>query len=337
MGFSGLGAAIGGVMSGGIGALAGGYLGGMGSGGSSRGGAGLSPLEPAWQRELRKKLGEAAEPGALERIKSAGEAYPGELYTPMTDTELGGVSGLEQYLASPLTTESPLYQAGRSEIEKTLSGEYDPYEGEYYKAYKNNLMRELRDAKDRLAARTSARDQYFGGGRIKTEGRMEEGAMGDLAQVLGGLYEKERATRLATAPEAMRIAGLEERMPAERAQQALQFGAYLRNIQEAQRQAEMNEWLRQRSELGIPLEVATGMSMYKPDYYYQPPRSGLGWLAPALTGLGMAGGFGGLGESLTGLFSGPTFATAAGGGPAGWAGMNAGVGQTLIPQTAFYA
>lgn len=265
-------------------------------GSSQKSGAPVS-MEAPWQTAMRKRLAELAEPGAAERITRAGEAYPGELVAPLSEPEQTGISTLGQYLETPLPTEGRLYGLGKAELEKTLAGEeYDPLKGEYYQAYRENLMRELQEAKDRLASRTSARDAFYGGGRVAGEAELEETALGEMREKLGGLYETERMTRLGTVPMATDLLGYEERAPLARIAAAQEFGALPREWEQAGLDAERMEWLRQLTELGIPLDVATQMATYQPPMFqqtygpYQPSTfsqiaGAAGPLATALPGL----------------------------------------------------
>ncbi len=173
-----------------------------GGGGGSKG---PQLLEPPWQTELRKTLGTAAEPGALERINRAGETYPGQLTAGLSGFEQTGLGKLGDFLKTDDFSQDPLFQAGREELLKTFGGEYDP-EGPYYQAYKTKVMQELTEAQDRLKATTSARDKFFGGGRIAVSGELEESAVGDLALILGQLFERERERKLQAVPEATRTA-----------------------------------------------------------------------------------------------------------------------------------
>lgn len=252
-------------------------------------------IRAPWQVALHQRLGEAAEGGALSRLQRAGEPYPGTLTAGLSGYEQWGMKGLGDYLESPLASESPLFQAGKGELLSTLEGdEYDPFKGEYYKAYRANKMRELEDAKDRLASRTSARDKMFGGGRIKTEGKMEEGVTGDLMQVLGGLQEAERARKLGAVGPATQMSMFEEMEPLGRVETALGFGSLPRQLEQSGYDREYAEWMRQLSDLGIPLEVATKMSLYKPEMEYPLYGSTPGYFGGP-TGVSMqpGGGYGG--------------------------------------------
>lgn len=223
----------------------------------------VESLEPDWQAELRKKVTGKAAGGAFERLNRAGEAYTGELTAPMSEQEKTGMDLLTKFLGTA-GTESPLYGQAESEFAKTLGGEYDPSASEYYKALRNSVLRELRLAKDRLASATSARDQYFGGGRIAETGKLEEGATNQLATVLGQLAEKERQNRLAVAQGVPAFVSARQGAALAPVAASQQYGALPRTIQQASDEAQYQEWLRQLNDLGIPLDTLLGLATYSP-------------------------------------------------------------------------
>lgn len=213
----------------------------------------------------RSELAGAAKDPALERLRRAGEPYQGPLTAALSEFEEAGLMGLGEYLQSPIGTEGILYQSAEDEILKTLQGEaYDPASGPYYQAYRNQIMRELEEAKDRLAARASAGDKFFGGGRIATEGEMEESALGQLAVTLGGMAERERERRLGAVPRALEMTQYGEVAPVQRMATAFQFGQLPRLIEQAEMDAEYQEWIRALNDLGIALDTATGLATYQP-------------------------------------------------------------------------
>jgi len=262
------------------------------------------PLEPAWQTKLRETLGTSAEPGATARLKRAGEAYPGELTAGLSEYEETGLGELGKYLATELPTESPLYKATEEELTKTLTGGYEPATSDYYQAFRTNLLRELQKAKDRLAASTSGRDLYYGGGRVQEERQLEETALANLAQTMAGLSEAERSRRLTAVPLAQSILGFGETAPIARITAAEQLGALPRLIEQTGLSAEYEEWIRQLQDLGLPLETAIDLAKYKPEYYtqaYAPSEFSqvASSLGPLLGGIGGIGGLGALTSALT--------------------------------------
>ena len=218
--------------------------------------------------EMRKSLAEAAEPGAKERISRAGETYPGPLIAALSEFEETGLAGLGEYLGKPLPTEGIMYKSAADEIQKTLAGEeYDPTHGEYYQAYRTGVMRELTEAKDRLASRAAKGGKFFGGGRLAVEGEMEESAVGNLALIAGQLAERERERRLGAVSQALGLTQYEEAAEIQRIATSQQLGALPREIEQAQLDVEYQEWMRALNDLGISLDVATGMATYSPSYY----------------------------------------------------------------------
>ena len=270
-------------------------------------------LQEPYQIEGRKDIFEAAKPGALERIGKAGTAYPGDLTAALSEFEIKGLEDLGDFLHSPLPTESSLYKSARGELEKTLGGEeYDPAEGAYYQAYREAVKREITEAKDRLAARTSARDKFFGGGRIKGEADIEESGLGDLALVLGQLTERERERRLGSVPEAVGLLGFEEMTPLARVGASQEYGDLPRELEQLGLDREYAEWIRQLGDLGVPLDVALELAMYKPEYYYPLYSHTEGFLPGTPSGVSMQprGGYGDAGKvgsvlgALSSVFSG---------------------------------
>lgn len=262
----------------------------------------------AYQSLLRSSL-----PGAQELLGRAGEPYKGDLTAGLSGPEKTGLDTLEGWLSSNLPSQDPLFGMARGEYEKTLGSDYyDPSEGQYYQSYRAAMQRELQEAKDRLASTTSARDMYYGGGRIATEGEMEEDYTTQMGQVLGLLSERERDRRLNVIPGALNLLGQEEMYPLSRISASQQYGALPREIEQMGLDREYQEYIRQMTELGIPLETALMMATYKPDWTTK--QSG-GEFWDLLNPLAAMGGQGGV--------------TATGGG--GFQGLNslAGMGQFM--------
>ena len=227
-------------------------------------------LEPAWQTELREQLATAAKPGALERIGSFGDPVPFNLAGPTSEQNMG-FQELMKFLSGPQSTQSDLFQSAKGEVQDTLDSKYDPYKGEYYKAYKENVMRELQEATDRIKAQRSSREGgIFGGGMTNILGELGETSQGQLSQMLAELYEKERERKLNAVPMAAQLTAFEEAAPMARFESLISptGGGFERAFEQQGYDTQRAERLRQLQELGLSVDVATGMSTYKPDYYY---------------------------------------------------------------------
>lgn len=219
----------------------------------------IKPLMTPAQREGQKELLGASLPLATDYLSKAGQPYPGDM---TTGYEQQGLDILGNYLSSPLPTESEAYKGAMGELEKTFGNEYDPVGGEYYQAYRTAVLRELEESKDRLAAKTSASDKYFGGGRIKETSNLEEGATNNLALVLGQLFENERSRKLQAVPLAQQMLGYGEQAQTNRVGASQAYGGL-------EFEREYGEYLRQMQELGIPLQTALTLSTAH-NQFYQP-------------------------------------------------------------------
>ena len=288
-------------------ALVGGGM-GMGIGSLFGGGGNEKPmlLMTPEQKEAYKTLLPALTAKGEEFATVGSEPYTGQMTAPMSQYETMGLKRLGEYLDTPMPTQSNLFGMTTDELEKTLEGrEYDPMTGPYYEAYRTNIMRELNQAKDRIAARSSARDAFFGGGRLDQEREVEEGAMGSMANVLGQLYEKERMNRLNAVPLALNQMGWAENLPVSRIAASQQFGGLPRQIEQQELTARYQDFIRQLTNMGMNMQAAVGMATSHPDYWMPQPAdySGIGQGLGSLAMLGMMGGggvpmipaFGGLG------------------------------------------
>jgi hypothetical protein len=240
------------------------------------------------QRALTGNLAEAAKPGAFERLSLAGTPYTGELVAPLSEYEQTGLGQLGEYLDWQLPTESNLYKLAESEMTKTLGEEYDPFTSEYYQAYRTNMERELQRAKDRLAATSAAENAYYGGGRLQNERLLEETALGNLAQTLAGLQEAERERRLGAVPTALELTQYGETAPLARIAASQQYGALPRTVEQTRLDAQYQEWLRQLTDLGIPLDTALALATYSPGAV----KTGGGLTDMGMLLMGISGGLG---------------------------------------------
>lgn len=245
----------------------------------------IEPESYPGAKKTRGQLAGAAESGALERLERSGEQYGGPLVAALSKYEQTGLDQLGTYLDQPLPSEGTLYTSAVDEITKTLAGDYDPSKSEYYQAYKNAVMRELEESKDRLKASTSARDKYFGGGRIATEGELEESAVGDLALIMGQLAEQERMNRLNVLDPALQYSQFAEAAPMTRIAASQEFGDLPRLIEQAEMDADYQEWMRALNDLGIALDTATGLATYQPGIMVEQKGGGMkNWLKDLAVG-----------------------------------------------------
>jgi hypothetical protein len=268
------------------------------------------------QREAYRTLLPAAIDKGRDFMQVGTEPYTGERVAPMSEYEDIGLGTLGDYLSSPLPTESSLYGLSAGELEKTLAGkEYDPATGPFYEAYRTNVMRDLQKLTDAIRQRAAGAGgrSVFAGGPVQEEREAALAGHANLAEVLGRMYEGERARRLGTVPLALQTMGWAEQVPQARVAASQQYGALPRMIEQAELDARYQDFIRQLQNMGMSLQAAVGLATSKPEYWMpQPPdMSGLGDLAM----LAMLGG--NPGSTPASSLSGPGTFTPGTGLPAG--------------------
>ncbi|NLO02807.1 MAG: hypothetical protein GX126_10905 [Bacteroidales bacterium] len=89
-------------------------------------------------------------------------------------------------------TQNPAYSSGLSEIQKTLSGEYDPLTSPYYEGIRKEADIATQKSADVLRHGQSTRGTLASTVGAKAEGEMRAIADAKTLQTLGSLYESER-------------------------------------------------------------------------------------------------------------------------------------------------
>ena len=160
-------------------------------------------------------------------------------------------------------TQNPLFQQSVDVLSRTAEG-FDPFKDTRLIAFKNQLQQEIKRAKDRIAARTSSRDQFFGGGRQEQEREVEEQGLRDIGSIVAQLEAQSRQDAIRVAPGLVNLASLQQNVPLEFFQQQLQFADIPRSFDEQIRLAELGELGRQRGELERTVPVALQTSSFSP-------------------------------------------------------------------------
>ena len=254
-------------------------------------------------------------------LSPAGDPFPSGLIQPTAPTDF------QQQLFQQIPglfqggdfTKNPLFQQSIDILSRTAEG-FDPFEDKRLKAFKDNLREEVKRAKDRIAARTSAKDRFESGGaagRTGQEGEVEEQGIRDIGQLAANLEAQSRQQAIAAAQILPQLARFQTQAPIDFLQQGIQVGDIPRNFEEQLRVAELNELLRQRGELASTVGPALQTSSFSPplafDVFSSTPGllggpSGIGLQSDggvnrgvqmtqaglgALAGAGGGGGFGG--------------------------------------------
>ncbi len=198
--------------------------------------AGLRNKTSSW---LESQIGKPAEP------------YTGEFVAPMTDEEKKSTEYLNQYAEGGPSESTKLVG---QEIQKTLSGGYDPSTSPYYQAVKAQTMKNNRLATERLNQRSSMGGRYFSGGRVQAQSDLEEDTTNELNRVVYGLADKERQRKLDLLPFASEFGRSEEEAPLRKTSALQEYGQLPRAIQQALLDAKYGEFLSANRE--YPMNIA---------------------------------------------------------------------------------
>ena len=211
--------------------------------------------------EKMQKVGVAADPYQAVReplvdwlskqIGQPGESYTGEIVAPMSDEEKRSMEFLKTYADSG---KSRVGQLGSEEVQKTLSGDYNPTTSPYYQAVKAESARLLGEQQKNIGELAAAKGRYQTGGRIAEQSRAGTEVVQGLNTLLGSLAEKERERRLQAAQMAQAIGQYEEQDPLRKAAALQEFGALPRGIDQAANEALYREWMRVNQD--YPLNIA---------------------------------------------------------------------------------
>ncbi len=211
------------------------------------------------QKEVTPKVATIADPyggvrkgltGWLEsQIGKPAEEYKGKMVAGMSSQEKESMDWLKKYgEGGP----SPLRTAAVGEMQKTLSGAYDPTSSPYYQAVKAESARNLTEAKEGIAGEAAGGGRYWTGARLGEQREATTDVTIGLNKFLGGLAERERARKLEVLPLAGQFAREEEEAPLRKTAAFQEYGALPRNVKTAELQAIYNEWLRTQER---PMEI----------------------------------------------------------------------------------
>lgn len=206
----------------------------------------------------------------------------------MTDIEKYGQSLLSDYVRDDSMPEA--YTAGLNEILATLSGNYDPSQGDYYKGVSSEAERLRQSGISGIRRRSQLGGSLFSTPSARTEAEYSGQIDESLMQELGRLTEAERNKKLNAAGAALSYAGFEQDSDLKKLNAIGTFGSLPRQLEQAKYTAEYNAKTLFPYQYQAPIAQ---MILQDPAYYYQPESQDEG-----------AGGlFGGLGMFGLGLSS----------------------------------
>src|SRR3990167_3451137 len=121
-------------------------------------------------------------------------AYGGEKVAPLSPYENQSFDFLRQYGDSGYGS---TFQGAKNEINKTLSGGYDPSSSPYYQAVKAGADRNLAETQKNIASNAAGGGgRYWTGARLKEQDNAATDTNIGLNQMLGGMRSEEHTAEL---------------------------------------------------------------------------------------------------------------------------------------------
>ena len=193
-----------------------------------------------------------------ERIGETGPTYPGggaAAVAPMSPYEQQSFDFLRKFGEGGFGS---TFQAGKSQIEKTLTNQFDPTTSPYYQAVKAEAARNLEETQKGIADKAAGGGRYYTGARVAEQARAGTEQSNMLNIILGGLAESERDRALSVIPQALQYGQAEFGQPLQKAAAFQSLGALPREIEQAMKSFDVGQW--QQSEQDYPIQIAQMLS-----------------------------------------------------------------------------
>lgn len=228
-------------------------------------------------------------PGLVGKL---GEAYGGEMVAGQDPMQKAAYQQFLQYMqggGSAGYQNNPLYSQSKGLMSDVLGGKYLGQNTPMMQ-YLNQKMygEQVPTAMDELSRRLGIRGNFYSSAGIGQEGDIMENANTTMMGLYGQQYQNELNRQMGMIPTGMQTAQNEANAPLNDINMMNQMGAYQQQQQQTQDTAAQNEWLRQRQEQMMPLQMAPQMSQMYPEYDYSMTQGEASpfskWISPALQG-----------------------------------------------------
>ncbi len=232
-------------------------------------------------------------------VGKTGPEYGDPKSVGVTETQKAGMDHLNQYAGQEGTPE--LMELGANEYRKTLSGDYDPSKGVYYKALRESAKRNLGETQKNIADYAGGGGRFYSGARVKQQSEADVDISNALNEILGQMTESERNRRFQAAPLAASLGEKIDLLPATRASNIMTVGDLERQVNQAALDREYNAWAKANYEYPLAIgALAQNFQATKPPSTQttvtpaQP--SGFAQMMSAVSP--MVGGSGGMGSMI---------------------------------------
>lgn len=174
------------------------------------------------------------------RIGQPGPAFAGERVAPLTSLQQTGIQRATEFAGAPVPAAFGLAQ---SEFVRQLTPT-DPANTLLFKAVREGAKRNLQQSIEQISDISGGTGRAFTGARLEQEAKAAEGATINLNQILGQLALEQERQRISAAERLPGIAGQIAEFPLRQAQAAVSIGEVPRQIEQAQLDAQFQEFIR---------------------------------------------------------------------------------------------
>jgi hypothetical protein len=270
----------------------------------------IEDMTPDWQKQMRTQMADWVQ--KYLKDYAPGEAYGGKMTAGMSTEESGGLSILDKFLSG--SSIGDLFKAGKGQIMDTLSGKYaDPNTSPFIKSMRDVSNQDLTDAINASRRGTASRNKFFSTAALGEEKDLTNRNLQNLNSIIGSFMQNERQNMLGAVPVANAMDQYENvTAPMTQVQASQTYGSLSRILEQADLEAQYNDYSRQRSELGQLPQTGlslSGMSSQLGIPSWQMPSTtgtnSLGNIMNLLSGLNFSslGGKGDIWSKLAGLFT----------------------------------
>lgn len=213
-------------------------------------------LIPPWQQQTQMNLSQFVQQYLNQYVPGSG--YTGKLTAPMTGLESQGQGILQSYLNGGGS--GPLLDAADQQIQDTLAGKYtNPNTNPFIQSMKALSTQNLNDSINSARASSGARGNYFSTAAITGENLLRQKSNTDLNAQIGSVLNQERANQFNAVPIAQTLDQYKNQtLPLSQIGASQQYGGLQRTIDQANLEAQYNEYVRQQKELAGVMDTAQG-------------------------------------------------------------------------------
>ena len=201
------------------------------------------PMMEQWQLDSGKNLANWANQGLANYNPTAN--YNGQFTAGMTPQENQSMGLLQNYMNQPATGQ--MYGAAQGQVMDTLGGKYsnlqtNPFLQSMQRVNQTNLNDQLTEARRGQGARGG----YFNSQALQEEGRLRGSSMDNINAIMQQIAQQERQNQMSAVGQAQNLDAYGNQARMGQIQAGQQYGQLPRMIEQADLEAQYNDFLRKQ-------------------------------------------------------------------------------------------